>query len=1094
ESGEPEEIPVETWTLTLDDQGKANVQCNAKEKGQYRFSFDVKDKNNHVQKGGVLFTIVGDENSFDSYRFNEIELIQEKREYRPGESVKLLVNTKLENATVALFLRPVNGIYIDPMIITMQGKSRVVEIPVTIKDMPNFFIEALTVQSGRVYSTTREIIVPPEKRILNLEVTPQKENFKPGEEATVKVKVTDHKGNPFTGSLVMTIYDKSLEYISGGSNLQDIRTYFWKWRRNHHPRTEHNLERTFIRILKKLQIDMQSLGVFGHTVADDEFDREGSDTSEYRLKNSVAAPLSAKMDSVGAVSEMETKEGFALGDKVSEQKLKQDTTVPKIVPTVRKAFADTAYWNARLMTDANGIAEVSFTMPENLSTWKVKTWGMGHGTRVGEGEAEVITTKDLLLRLQSPRFFVEKDEVVLSANIHNELDTDKEVTAKLVLSGDTLSSLVPEEITIQVPAHGEARVDWRVKALKEGEAVIQMQALTDEESDAMEMSFPVYVHGIEKRISISGHIPSTVKHKTFRITIPEDRRKGTSRLEIRYSPTLAGAMVDALPYLVDYPYGCTEQTLNRFVPTVITQSILKNLDLDLKDIKEKRTNLNAQEIGDDSERARQWKRYKRNPVFDEALVQDMVEIGVLRLSNMQLSDGGWGWFSGWGERSYPHTTAVVVHGIQIAKKNGIVIPEAVLNNGINWLESYQAKELTKILNWPKEKNPRKKYPDDMDALTYMILTDAGKPNSKMRDIMYRDRSKLSVYGLTLLGMSLFVEEKHEQLNMVIRNIEQFLVQDDENQTAYLSLPNNSYWWYWYGSEYETHAYYLKLLSLTGRVNDGKASGLVKYLLNNRKHATYWKSTRDTAVVIEAFADYLEASKEHQTDIRLEILVDDAKRKEVHINSDNLFTFDNTLLITGEELKSGIHNIKIIKNGEGPLYYNAYLDYFSLEDPITAAGLEIKVNRKYYRLEELKVKEKVPGSHGQALDQRVEKWKRHEIKPGDILKSGDLVLVELSIESKNDYEYIVFEDWKAAGLEPVEVRSGYNGNEMNAYVEYRDEKVSMFVRQLARGKHSISYRLRAEIPGKFSALPTLGFAMYAPELKANGDEYKIQVTD
>ncbi len=1095
ESGEPEEIPVETWKLTLDDHGKADVQCNAKEKGQYRFSFEVMDDSKHIQQGGVLFTIVGDENKFDTYRFNEIELIQDKREYRPGETVNLLVNTKLENATVALFLRPVSGIYLDPMIIEMQGKSQLVEIPVSMKDMPNFFIEALTVQSGRVYTSTREIIVPPEKRILNLEVTPQKETFKPGEEATLKVKVTDHKDDPFTGPLVVTVYDKALEYISGGSNIQDIRAYFWKWRRSHYPRTEHNLERHFSRILKKLQIDMQSLGVFGHTVADDDFDENDRGMSEKgnRLKKSVAAPLSATMDSVGAMSEMEDKEGITHGE-VSKQDLNQELQAPKLEPTVRKAFADTAYWNARLITDANGIAEVSLAMPENLSTWKIKSWGMGHGTRVGEGETEIITTKNVLLRLQSPRFFVEKDEVVLSANIHNELDTDKEVTAKLILTGDTLSCLVPDEVTIQVPSHGESRVDWRVKALKEGKATIQMQALTDEESDAMEMSFPVYVHGIEKRISISGHIPSTTKHKTFRITIPEERRKEASRLEIRYSPTLAGAMVDALPYLVDYAYGCTEQTLNRFVPTVITQNILKSLDLDLKDIRDKRTNLNAQEIGEDRKRAKQWKRYNSNPVFDEALVQDMVEIGIIRLSNMQLSDGGWGWFSGWGERSYPHTTAVVVHGLQIAQNNGVDIPEAVLNRGINWLQSYQTKELTELLNWPRDKEPRKKHPDDMDALIYMILSDAGKTNSKMRDILYRDRTKLSVYGLTLLGMSLFAEEQHEQLNMVIRNIEQFLVVDDENQTAYLDLPNSGYWWYWYGSEYETHAYYLKLLSRAGRITDGKASGLVKYLLNNRKHATYWKSTRDTAVVIEAFADYLVASKEHQTDISLKILFDGAKRKEVHIDHKNLFTFDNTLLVTGEELKSGIHNIEIIKSGEGPLYYNAYLDYFSLEDPITAAGLEIKVNRKFYRLEELKAEEKVPGSHGQALDQQVEKWKRHEINPGDNLKSGDLVLVELTIESKNDYEYIIFEDWKAAGLEPVEVRSGYNGNEMSAYIEYRDEKVSLFVRQLARGKHSISYRLRAEIPGKFSALPTLGFAMYAPELKANGDEFKIQVTD
>jgi uncharacterized protein YfaS (alpha-2-macroglobulin family) len=111
-----------------------------------------------------------------------------------------------------------------------------------------------------------------------------------------------------------------------------------------------------------------------------------------------------------------------------------------------------------------------------------------------------------------------------------------------------------------------------------------------------------------------------------------------------------------------------------------------------------------------------------------------------------------------------------------------------------------------------------------------------------------------------------------------------------------------------------------------------------------------------------------------------------------------------------------------------------------------------------------------------------------------LKSGDLVEVELEIDSKNDYEYIVFEDPKAAGFEPVLVRSGYNANDLGAYMELRDEKVCFFVRALARGKHSVAYRLRAEIPGKFSALPTMASAMYAPELKGNSDEIKLIIQD
>jgi len=331
-------------------------------------------------------------------------------------------------------------------------------------------------------------------------------------------------------------------------------------------------------------------------------------------------------------------------------------------------------------------------------------------------------------------------------------------------------------------------------------------------------------------------------------------------------------------------------------------------------------------------------------------------------------------------------------------------------------------------------------------------------------------------------------------DMMIQNIEQYLVRDDENQTAYLNLENNGYWWYWYGSEYEAHAYYLKLLAKTGRVNDWKAPYLVKYLLNNRKHATYWKSTRDTAIVIEAFADYLNATDEFQPDLTLEILVDGTAMQNVQINAANLFAYDNKFVLAGKELTTGKHTITIRKKGRGPIYFNSYLSYFSLEDFITKAGLEVKVERTVYRLKPVDKTVKVSGSHGQAVDQKVEKFERERLDNEAMLKSGDLVEVELVIDSKNDYEYLVFEDFKAAGFEAVDVRSGYTGNDMGAYVEFRDNRVAFFVRSLARGRHSVSYRLRAEIPGRFSALPAQGYAMYAPELRGNSDEVKLSIED
>src|SRR5262249_52557879 len=176
----------------------------------------------------------------------------------------------------------------------------------------------------------------------------------------------------------------------------------------------------------------------------------------------------------------------------------------------------------------------------------------------------------------------------------------------------------------------------------------------------------------------------------------------------------------------------------------------------------------------------------------------------------------------------------------------------------------------------------------------------------------------------------------------------------------------------------------------------------------------------------------------------------------------------------------------------PLYWNGYLTNFTLEDFIKRAGLELKVERHYYKLTPADKSIDVAGGRGQAVSQRVEKYDRTEIAELGQVKSGDLVEIELIIESKNDYEYILFEDMKAAGCEPVALQSGYNGNELGAYMELRDNRVSLFVHNLARGRHSVSYRMRAEIPGRFSALPTKASAMYAPELRGNSDELKLNI--
>ncbi len=438
----------------------------------------------------------------------------------------------------------------------------------------------------------------------------------------------------------------------------------------------------------------------------------------------------------------------------------------------------------------------------------------------------------------------------------------------------------------------------------------------------------------------------------------------------------------------------------------------------------------------------------------------IVAEGVKAMTEMQLSDGGWGWFSGYGEHSSPHLTAQVVHGLTVAQQNDVPILPDVIQRGVEWLKGYQAGELTKLREGDKHrenpkydgKAPYKMSADNMDAFVAMVLSEHDGNDPAMTDYLYRDRGNMSVYGLSLTGLVLHKQQDAERRDMVIKNIEQFLEQDDENQTAWLRLPENS-WWYWYGSDNEAMAVYLKLL-VAVRPNDEIASRLVKYLLNNRKHGTYWDSTRDTAMVVESMADYIKATGEDQPDMTVEILIDGEVQKTVKINGENLFSFDNVLLLEGDAVTAGNHKIEVRRTGKGPVYFSAYLTNFTKEDNITAAGLEVKVDRKFYRLERDDKQVSVQGDRGQVVTQQVAKYKRIPLEDLRSVTSGDLIEVEMVIDSKNDYEYLLLEDHKPSGFEPDDQRSGYVWEGLRAYRELRDDRVS-FSSSLpcARGQHS-----------------------------------------
>lgn len=1120
EQQRPHEQVVASFEGKTDADGELVQTMQADEAGQYRVRLRLKDGAGHEIEGGYIFTVRGSGSDANDYRYNALELIPDKQHYAPGDTVKLQIASNHAGARVALFLRPEQNGYGSPQWIELDGKSMVIEIPVEEIDQPNFFVEAATVFDGEYHQQVRQIVVPPSERVLDVQLVLDKEEYLPGEECAVEVKVTDIAGEPVVGSCVIAAYDRSLDALASDVLPPDIREFFWKWQRDHHPQRSSSLDTVHYPIQVADQPQLQPLGIFGSTLADDLDAIEGGDDGLAHARDR-GRPMGGMMGGMGgmgggfandayfaapmgmAEGAMESMGGGMLARGGMQKAMAFAGAAPSDQAgaagappvAVRKDFADSALWLASLTTDESGMAKTTFKMPENLTSWQVRSWAMAPGTRVGSDTTSAVTRKPLLLRLQTPRFLVERDEVVISANVHNDLAGRRRVKVSLEIDGQTQLDLInaeDREQTVEIDAHQQARVDWRCRAIGEGKVTVRAIAVTDDASDAMQLEIPIIVNGILKMESLAGTVRDGQASSTAVLNIPEQRRIEQSKLVVRLSPSLAAAMIDALPYLAEYPYGCTEQTLNRFLPSVITQRVLQRMNIDLGKLKDKRNNLNAQELGDATERRARWKRFDHAAVFDEELVAEMVTAGVTQLTNMQNSDGGWGWFSGLQETSSAHMTATVVRGLLIAQQNDVPIVPDVLQRGVAWLEQYQQSELQKLQNADGKVDPYKEHPDNIDALVLNVLVLADKPNPAMQEILYAQREHLSNYGKVLLALATHQTGNAEQTQMLRRNVEQFLVEDAENETAYLR--GQTSWWYWYGSEIEANAMYLKLLSAVDPQGQ-TAPRVVKYLLNNRKHATYWNSTRDTALVVEAFADYIAVSGEMQPNMRAEVFLSGKRLGTVEFTPENLFDVNNTIEIRGTAVPAGEQTLEIRRQGTGNLYWNAYATNFTLEEEIAPAGLEVKIQRRYYHLQPTSKSLQLPGAQANVVDTQQAGFTRTLIEDLQALPSGELVEVELLVESKNDYEYLLIEDAKAAGLETVETQSGYFYNSgLSIYRELRDRHVGLCIRWLPRGNYSIRYQMRSEAPGTFTALPSVIQGMYAPELRGNSSDFDLRVVE
>jgi len=1132
--------------------GRAFLRWIPKKGGEYRFTFEGKDEWGEQVKAEIHTFVHGPDSAGAAFRLSGIQLVPEKETYELGDTCKLLIVSKFANPTVLLTQEAGDQI-IAKSVVEVKGKTAIVNVPVRPGHEPNFTFRAVAVHEWNAYEAEVEVFVAPAWRFLNVSVSSDRADYRPGDKASFTISATDWQGKPARAQFSIGVIDASLYYIQQ-DYAPDPRLAFYgdrryvniqqNWSLQWRPSGESATDRKHVDYRLHEWATPEGMGqlqdwppdVLGEWPPMVYYEGKqklagipgpaaqgahgagrgggrggggggrgggmaggGRSGSFLRLEPMARQPASAEhLDASIALAPLNA---LAIREEGG----------PLAQAQVRTRFADTAFWSPSVVTDERGEATITVTMPENLTEWRAVARGFTTDVKVGEGKAEVVTRKDLIVRLQAPRFFMERDLVVLSANVHNYLKEEKRAKVTLALGGGVLelvkeppsglgiaSPATEESLWVTVPKDGQTRVDWVVRVLRPGTATVRMTAQTDEESDAMEMEFPALVHGVEKFEAQTGVLHVSDGEQTIRLTLdlPKERRRGATELNLQLSPSLAMVALDSLPYLADYPYGCIEQTLSRFLPSVTVARALAEQGISLDELR-KRQQAYARELEESAgsqprpdsgytypkgmpgsfDAEKMTRLWPRPPVFDSEELRAMVVAGLKRVYSMQNGDGGWGWFP--GNASDPYMSAYACYGLFAARQAGYDIDNNSLERGFQYL----------LLSMKED--------DNLHRMAYVasVLTLRGAVSAEVHQViadrLFRNRRQLTPYSQALLAIALHQIGDSDKARTLVDNLLDTARIDQDNGTCnWMPRERGWWWWHWWDNPIETNAAALRAI-MAVRPDHELAPMIVKWMVSNRR-GNHWASTKETAFAIYALADYMRVRKELAADYTITVDLNGAVQRTYRVNRDNALVFDNRFIAGDEVMGDGPQTLTITVKGSGALYYSAYLKYFTLEEDVKGAGNEIFVRRRYFRLTP-KLTDRKSGAGGY----RELSYDREELRSGARLKSGDLIEVELVVESKNDYEYVVFEDMKPAGCEPVEVRSGYQAGEgagVWPYIELRDEKVAAFLSDLPQGTRAIRYRLRAEIPGEFHALPTNGYSMYAPEVRCLSDEWRATISD
>ena len=1101
--------------------------------GQYLLEIKAKDAFGETVENKHYFCLYSPKSkTIPEQTVNWFTILNNKGE--PGEKASFIIGTKENDVNVIYEIETQNKIS-SREFLTLNNEQKFIEIPIKEEYRGNVTVNLVFIKNSRDYYNSFIIYVPYTNKELDIQFETFRNKLLPGQDEEWKIHIKDKKGEKVTAEMLASMYDASLDAFATNYWNFDIMNYFYgksPWEINTISSKNSDIVYLFTPKYHYLYYNYDKLNWFNFnqfnsyryyynskreiynmpseertlmTAESKGFAQTGTDISSKDMKN--LEQTSFIDDSV---------ENFTDKFNVDADKNNTNKTVDFSDVQLRSNFNETAFFLPQLETDENGDIIIKFKVPEALTRWKMMGLAHSKDLKYGMIQKELVTQKDLMIFTNSPRFFREFDKISFNIKISNISDKNLEGEVRLeffdALNMKSVDELLQNKKNIQkftVKKGQSTSLNWDIFIPENIDAITyRVVAKADNYSDGEEMTIPV----LTNRTLVTESLPLPVNGKQSKkfsfIKLLESEKSLTLRnhkLTLEYTSNPGWYAVQALPYLMEYPYECSEQIFNRYYANSIA-TYLVNSNPKIKNVFNSWKNLTPDALLSNLEKNQELKtlileetpwvldakneterKQRISLLFDLTRMSDELQKAERMLIKKQSSNGGWPWFDGMPENRY--ITQYIITGFGHLIHLGIVnIKEnknlwQMLEKSVKYLDVRIKEDYDYI---------KKYYPESIDenhlsydqiqylyARSYFINDFKMNKNiQEAYDYFIKQAKKYwsanNIYMQGMISLALYRGDNSVTAKEIIRSLKERALHSEE-LGMYWHDVSSSY--YWYQAPVETQS--LLIETFDEVANDAESVEEMKIWLLKQKQTQDWKTTKATAEACYALllkgTDILSGSEQVQISLGNKAVDLDNMMENVKVEAGTGY-FKTSW--SGSDIKPEMGNITINKKNEGVAWGALYWQYFEQLDKITSAETPLKIDKKLFR--------QINSATGPKIEPVTEKT---------LLKIGDKITVRIEIRVDRDMEYVQMKDMRASGFEPVNVISGYKyKNGLGYYESTRDAATNFFFTELRKGTYVFEYPLIVSHKGNFSNGITTIQCMYAPEFSSHSEGTRVTVAE